>query len=332
MLDDELRHRLIQHHPEHQPAPADLGDTGDLRSCVDKQLPLAAHLGEEVLVDGLKHGPRGGAGDGVAAEGGAVRARGKQLRCLATGDGRADGQSPAQPFGHGDHVRQDAFVLKGKKVAGAADAGLDLVGDEEDAVGVAKFPHRCEETFWCGDDPRFALDGLQDDRGGVARVLLHQGPECLDVAVGEELDASRHGFERCALVRLARQRERAHGAAVEAALSCENAAAAGQAREFEGGLVGLGAGVAEKHPRGVVADPGAKCFGHLHYRLGAEEVGHVPQARHLRADRVHNGRMRVAERVDGDAGEHVDVGVALRVRDRAALAGDKLHRWRGVGV
>ena len=332
MLDDELRHRLIQHHPEHQPAPADLGDTGDLRSCVAKQLPLAAHLGEEVLVDGPKHGPRGGAGDGVAAEGRAVRARGEQLGRLAAGDGRADGQSPAQAFGHGDHVRQDAFVLESEEIAGAADAGLDLVGDEEDPVGIAKFPHRFDEALRRGDDSRFALDGLQDDRGGVARVLLHQGLECLDVAVREELDASRHGFERRALVRLARQRERAHGAAVETAFSCEDAAAAGQACELECGLVGLGAGVAEKHPRGVVADPGTQRLGDLHHRLGAEEVGHVAKRRHLRAHRLDDGRVRVAERVDGNAGEHVDVGIALRVRDRGALTGDKLHRWRGVGI
>ena len=119
---------------------------------------------------------------------------------------------------------------------------------------------------------------------------------------------------------------------MEAALRSEDAAAAGQTRQLEGGLVGLGAGVAEKHPRGVVANPGAQRFGDLHHRLGAEEVGHVPQARHLRADGVHYRRMRVAERVDGNACEHVDVGVAVRVSDGGTFAGDKLHRRRRVGV
>ena len=43
-------------------------------------------------------------------------------------------QAAGDALGRGDQVRHDALVLAGEPVAGAAEAGLDLVGDEDDAV------------------------------------------------------------------------------------------------------------------------------------------------------------------------------------------------------
>ena len=41
-----------------------------------------------------------------------------------------------------DHVGNDSLVLTGKPGAGAAEAGLDLVGHEHDAVGAGEVDQR----------------------------------------------------------------------------------------------------------------------------------------------------------------------------------------------
>ena len=48
----------------------------------------------------------------------------------------------------------------------------------------------------------------------------------------------------------------------------------------------------------------------------------------LRGDRLDDGRVRVAEGVDGDAADEVEVRLAVGVPDRGALAADE--RQRGV--
>ena len=51
--------------------------------------------------------------------------------------------------------------------AGAANACLYFVSDENDVVFAAKF-FGCSHEFLCGDFDAFALDGFDDKRGYVA--------------------------------------------------------------------------------------------------------------------------------------------------------------------
>jgi hypothetical protein len=66
-------------------------------------------------------------------------------------------------------------VVDGEPVAGAAHAGLDLVGDEDDAVGAAPLGDRREEALGGDDETALTLDRLDDDAGEVlgADLLLH---------------------------------------------------------------------------------------------------------------------------------------------------------------
>ena len=75
------------------------------------------------------------------------------------------------------------------------------------------------------------------------------------------------------------QRQRAHGAAVEAALGGDQVGAAGAPGELEGRLVGLGAGVGEEHlaAAGSGAEEGEQPLGQRDLRLGGEEVGDVAE-------------------------------------------------------
>ena len=93
------------------------------------------------------------------------------------------------------------------------------------------------------------------------------------------------------------------------------------------GLVGLGAGVGEEH-LGVrdAGEPG-DLLGQLDLAADQVERGGVADpVRELPLDRLaHLGHV-VAEHVGEDAGEEVEVAVALAVGDAAALAADDLDR------
>ena len=101
------------------------------------------------------------------------------------------------------------------------------------------------------------------------------------------------------------------------------------AHQLDRGLVGLRARVAEEH------DPAqrtrAQPRGQAHVRLVVEEVGDVDQPADLLLHRPHHRRVAVAEVVDGDPAQEVEVLHALGVRQHAAGAGDELHVVARVG-
>ncbi len=120
--------------------------------------------------------PEGGrAGDRVIA----VRpARGRRsargVHHLGTaGDATSEQAVYDAPFRGRDQVRHDVLVIAGEPVAGAAETGLDLVGDEDDAVGAAECGQPWQEAIRRDDEPALALHWLDDDRGGV--LLAHLG-------------------------------------------------------------------------------------------------------------------------------------------------------------
>src|SRR5699024_5370349 len=103
-------------------------------------------------------------------------------------------------------------------------------------------------------------------------------------------------------------------------------------------LIGLGTGVAEEHLRlggdgGVVKREASHELGrNLDDRAGGEQVGDVTQLGELRGHRLDDRGVRVAEGVDCDPGEQVDVDIAVDVGNGGALAGDQFNRWGAVGV
>src|SRR5699024_7426054 len=64
-------------------------------------------------------------------EGGAVLAGGEDVPQGFAHQAGAHGQAPGDALGGGDHVGLDAVALVGIEGAGAADAGLDLVHQQE---------------------------------------------------------------------------------------------------------------------------------------------------------------------------------------------------------
>ena len=180
---------------------------------------------------------------GLPAEGGAVVAGLQEGGRLAERDAGADRDAAAEPLGDGDDV--GVGHRPGEPLAGAADAGLHLVEPEQRAVVAGDLAGGGEVRGGRDDHARLALDRFEDHGRGLVGDGLR---ECGLVAVRHEGDVAGQRLERRAVRLLRRQRERAHGAAVEGALGGDQVGTAGAPGQLEGRLVGLGAGVGEEHP------------------------------------------------------------------------------------
>ena len=199
----------------------------------------------EQRLDHVQGGQGGGAGDRVAAEGGAVVAALHGLGDLGPGDGGPDRVAGAERLGHGDHVGPDLVVLVGEEAAGAAHPGLDLVHHQQHPGPRGHLPDGPQVAGGRDPDPGLALDRL-DQHG--RRVRADGRGQGVDVAEGHVGEAGGHGLERGVHGRLAGGGQGGQGAAVEAAEGGHDAggllAPVGPAPapgHLDGGLVGLGA-------------------------------------------------------------------------------------------
>ena len=70
-------------------------------------------------------------------------------------------------LGDRHQVRLDAVVLHREELARAAEAGLHLVGDQDDPVLVADPAEAVDELGRSDDEAALALHRLEDDRGDL---------------------------------------------------------------------------------------------------------------------------------------------------------------------
>ncbi len=223
-------------------------------------------------------------------------------------------------------------MLDGEEPSGAPEAGLDLVGGEEDAVLLGDLAEARQERPRRHDVAALPDDRLHDDEGhlvglddlveeqvqallpvagaGVGAVRATRGP----VAVGEVglVGGARQGLERGAVGGLRRgERHRLRGAPVEAVAEADDGAPPrGRTGELDRGLHGLRAGVGQEGlPRtagqqlreafveeqaGLVVDD---------VLLAVEELGGLP------CDGRCHARVSVAGVGDTDAGGVVEVAL-----------------------
>ena len=249
---------------------------------------------------------------GVAAVGPAVaagRPGGHQLGRRAE---RGEGEAGRDALGHADDVGLDPVVLDREHPPGAAEAGLDLVGDEQDAVLPAELDESLQEPRRRGHVAPLAQHRLEDHgRGLVGRGLgleevLHadQAPVDLGLRVRREgIGERRHehaGGERL-VTRPVRRLRGGHGhgqvgAAVEAAAEHDDVRALGDLLgQLHGRLGDLGTAVGvEERVDGTgrqLGEPGRERLEQVvavHVHLGVDE------AAGLLTDRGHDVRVAVA--------------------------------------
>ena len=261
-------------------------------------------------------------------------AGGDVLRELFRGQERSHGQAGGDRLGDADDVGLHAEMLERKQLSGASHAALDLVEDErrlmlgrQFAAGLQKF--RCRLL-----NAAFALDGLQHD---AADLVVHGGTQSFDIVARHEAHALQHGIEIFAVLGLAGERQRAHGAAVERIVERDDDrllrptdGVSGGAHHFQRAFDGLGAAVGEE--------------GAVHARLRTQllrqqalilvvvEIGDVDDLRRLVADHLHDAGMRVAKRVHAQPGQEVQIPLAVHVVHVDALAARDGHGITRIGV
>ena len=167
-----------------------------------------------------------------------------------------------------------------------------------------------------------ALDRLDQDGGGLRpdRAL-----DRLEVAERHLVEAVHDRAEAVEMFLLSAGRERRQRAAVERALEGDDAVALGLAvrrlilaRHLDDAFHRLGAGIGEEHVVGEAR--GAQPLGQPLAFRDAIEVGDVPELLRLLGERLDQMRMRVAERIDRDAGGEIEIAVAVGRDQPDALA------------
>lgn len=138
-----------------------------------QSLGLLDHL---LLTDDLQRADRHRAAQRVAAVRGAVGARlDGEHDVLATQDAGHGVHAAGDGLAQQHQVGLDAAPLVAQELAGAGDAGLDLVADQQGVVLVAQRAGFAQVVVVRDDDAGLALDGLDEEGGDIGAGVL----ECL---------------------------------------------------------------------------------------------------------------------------------------------------------
>ncbi|EDT37845.1 conserved hypothetical protein [Burkholderia ambifaria MEX-5] len=253
-----------------------------------------------------------------------------------------------QPLRDGHQVRIDLLGLAREQRAGAAEAGDDLVGDEQDAEAPACVAHRLQPAGRRHDHAAGALHGLAEECGDVVRAELRdlrfergdrRGDQRLRIVA--ERVAIRVGRRNMVLVR-ARYVEMAveHGQrgepradrrrAVIAALERDHLLlrrAAGRVEivgdEAQRGIDRIRAAEREVHAVQRRRRERREPFGELDRGLRAEMeiAGRVGQLLHLLGGGLHDAVAAVADVHAPQARERIEQRMAVAVAQEHAVSG-----------
>ena len=222
-------------------------------------------------------------------------------------------------------------MLAAQEGAGAANAGLDFIHDEDEIFFIAELPDRLNILRVQRHNAALALHQLQHHRAGMA---VHQLGQRLQVARRGVEEALVEGAEVVVEHLLTGGGQGGDGAAVEAVHQRDDGIAALAvvveavlAGRLDGALVGLGAGVAEED----LAHAGAlaQLFGQLAARGGVVEVRRMLELVGLFGHGLGPVHITVAKAVDADAAGEIQILLALRALGVQAVA---LFQHDGIAV
>ena len=232
--------------------------------------------------------------------------------------------------------------------AGAPEAGLHLVANEQASVAVDDFRGPLEVAGRRNDVTPDTLNCLSQERGrfptgggldGVFEVVA----ELVDAAlIARRLEGAAVGIRRHD-VRDSRNRGRQgtpggmcgevggqHTATRVAVSEGNHLTPAGvHARHHDRGFHRLCAAVREERPAQLSRSYGGESLRHLHLVLAKVQCGDVAQGAELFPDAFHNLGVTVPQRRREDAAEEVEELISLRVDDPGSLS---LHQDERIGV
>ncbi len=180
----------------------------------EEPLSQLGRAGDELLVlQHLQRGPRHCAAEWIAAEGAAVGAGFESPENLRPRDHRRHRVVAArQRLAEHVHVGGDLLVIAGEHPSGATEAGLDFVGDQQDALFPAKSGELAQKTIRRQNHPGLALDRLRQHGAGVGGHRLAHG---VDVSIRHQHEAWGERPELRAVGWLGTEADDGGGAAVE---------------------------------------------------------------------------------------------------------------------
>ena len=287
---------------------------GHIRQHVTHDIGTAAHILKEArcrhLVKddlGHRHGQR------IASKGRTVRSGCHGVANRVACDDRANRKPTAKTLCHGDDIGLDAGCLIGEQRAGAANAGLYLVGDDKRAEFIGRLADTAKIVIMRVTGTTLALHRLDHHRRDM---IAKRGAKLVQIAEGNMVEPVWHRTETRAIRRLVGGGKHAKCPSVKRAGGAQDGGAlglaaliGGAARHLDGGFIRLGAGIAEID----LVQPGqcGQFFSHTFLAWNAIEVRGVPQLSGLITQRGNQRRMRMTKRVHGNATCTVEIALAI---------------------
>ena len=320
-------------------------DGADPRRVLGDRLQRVAQVGTHGLgvlpqplgLDHVQDRGRGGDADRVAAERVEVPDLVTELlEDLGAGRDPGDRHAVAHRLAHDGQVGHDAVALEAPhRRPGAAEPGLDLVGDVQPAGRADHAGDRPQEPDRVGPDPVGGEQAVRDERGQPDAVPVHVGDrrayspsQGLAVVVGSWCrDRPHRTAQRDGRAKAGRDLGGGRGHAVVGVGGDDDALAAGvEAGDAQRQVDRLAAGAGEHDVADTVRVRAEQPLGVVEDQL-AGVPGVRVEGRGLAGDRLHHPRVAVPDRW------HVVVRVQVRLPVRVvqvhALAPDDPHR---VGV
>jgi hypothetical protein len=218
--------------------------------------------------------------------------------------------------------------LKGVEGSSTTESALNLIENERGLMLIgegAAFAEKLGRTF---QNSAFAENRLEHDGAGVG---IDGSTKRVQVVARDEGHVFKERFEALAVFVLPGERHGTESSAVvgtlesnETRLSVAASFVAGKAGEFDRTLNGFGTAVGEKDAveAGKLAEP----LGELALIFVVVKVGKMNDAGRLLANCFYNARMGMAESVDAESSDKIEVLFALEVIQENAFATLKSDR------
>ena len=217
------------------------------------------------------------------------------------------GKAAAQRLRQRVHVRDHTRLLGGEQRAGAPQTALHFVEDQGDFAAVTQLAQERQKRGRNRPYPAFPLNRLDDHSGSALGRDNASG--CVLVRQRDDLDTRQQRLERAAIVGPVGRGERGEQPAMERSGERDDVRFARPfARELEGPFVRFGAGVTEECLAAGRERTTRQFRREALTGLGAVQVRDVHEPGIERAHhRFAEDGTVVAERVDGDAGDEVEI-------------------------
>ena len=354
---------VVQIAAEHQAAATHLGH---VRQLGELCLHIGTHLGSTLgIIAAHECRERRGAcrdGQAATAKSRAVVAGLKHVGDFLLCHHGAHRHAIGNALGKAHNVGLHAIGLECKRLAGAEDAALDLVGDQHGAHLVCQVARRRHKLLGHGVHTALALNRLEHDGADLASQLLKDRTQLVDIVGRTGHKTARQRTETILQPILHGGGNGLERTAVEAAAHAHDGVATVtgtlgiQARELHRALVGFGAGVGkERLPHLLVRSRGTERGGRgliasgdgigKHARtihvivselgqqrrdltalLNVEVIGNMHELFGLCLERREHSRVAVTKAAYTNTGKKVEILATIVAGELHAITFDKLYR------